>query len=493
MASKSTKGHAEAANDLLAERGLPQSVDTERLCLGAVLLDSSKWEILSGLLAPEDFALEKHRRIFKSMAEVVSRGEMLDRVTCVNELMRVGWLESVDGMSYVVSLDDGLPEIVNFDAYVKIVKEKSDLRKAIYIGQRMIDQAVGEVGRAQEIVAAATLSLSPIQVGPEEDAEGGRTVTQIVESFPAPPGVPSSSAFLDPTLRKRGLATGFRKLDEMLGGGLQNGELIIIAARPRVGKSALLSNICQYVSTHRHNPHRTDFFSLEMSGESLITRMLCGSSRVDQHKFRAGYLNKDERESLQKSLHELTESPIRIHDEFRKTLPGLVRRIRRAVKDGSRLIGIDYAQLMVTGAKAENRNLEISEICRTLKLLTLELLVPIVLLSQIGRAAEKRGGGMRPQLSDLKDSGTLEESADVVMAIHRAEIYKKDDATLQGIAELEILKQRNGPCGIVPLRFLGHFVKFENRAEDSAFPEEVEKENQDPPPMAPTPPDPDVW
>lgn len=479
------KGHSEAANDLLAERGLPQALDIERLCLGAVLLDQSKWELLSSILSPEEYSAEKHRRIHRSMAEVVDRGERLDRVTLVNELMRVGWLESVDGMSYIASLDEGLPEIVALEQYCRIVKEKADLRHLIFRSQQAINQALGELAPAKDIAAAVTESLSGIQVGRQEDGDG-KTVDQIVNDFPG-----GASVFLDPTLRKKGLPTGFVRLDDMLGGGLQDGELIILAARPGAGKSALALNIAQHVVMNRQNPQRVDFFSLEMSASSLITRMLCGASRVDNSKFRAGFLSREERSALQRGLYYITQSPLRIHDEFRKTLQSLLGRIKRAVKNGSRLIIIDFVQLLVSGSKNENRNLEIGEIGRGLKLTSLELNIPILLLSQIGRSAEKRaGGGNRPQMSDLKDSGTLEENADVILAIFRPELYDKDKEDLKGLADIDLLKQRSGEIGRVPLRFVGKFIRFENRTED-AVEENFERE-EEPPPLPPTP-DKDEW
>lgn len=250
-------------------------------------------------------------------------------------------------------------------------------------------------------------------------------------------------------------------------------------------------NICQNISLHKLTPQRTDIFSLEMSGESLITRMLCAVSRVESHKFRTGFLGSSERRALQVGFDGILNAPLRIHDDFKKTLPGLVRRIRKAIKEGSKLIAIDYAQLMVTGGKTENRNLEIGEIGRTLKMITLELKTPILLLSQIGRSADKRGGDQRPQLSDLKDSGTLEEHADTVLAIYREELVKRDRDDNKGLADIDILKQRNGPTGRVPLRFVHGWTKFENRAEDTAFPEEETGETE-PPPIAPSPQE-DSW
>lgn len=473
------------SGDQIFERGLPSSVDTERLVLGAIQVDPSRLEVVSGIIEPSDFSLRKHQVIFQRMKDISERGDRPDRVVLANELIRNGELEMIDGLQYIVSLDEGLPEIVALEQYCRIVKEKADLRHLIFRSQQAINQALGELAPAKDIAAAVTESLSGIQVGRQEDGDG-KTVDQIVNEFPG-----GASVFLDPTLRKKGLPTGFVRLDDMLGGGLQDGELIILAARPGAGKSALALNIAQHVVMNRQNPQRVDFFSLEMSASSLITRMLCGASRVDNSKFRAGFLSRDERSALQRGLYYITQSPLRIHDEFRKTLQSLLGRIKRAVKNGSRLIIIDFVQLLVSGSKNENRNLEIGEIGRGLKLTSLELNIPILLLSQIGRSAEKRaGGGNRPQMSDLKDSGTLEENADVVMSIFREELYNKDKEDFKGLADIDLLKQRSGEIGRVPLRFVGKFISFQNRTEDAV--EENFERDEEPPPLPPTP-DKDEW
>jgi replicative DNA helicase len=471
MAPKKT--HAKAAREAVPERLLPMDLDAERLCLGAILINEANWGKISAIIDEPDLSRESNRRIWSRMRALSEAGEQINRITLSGALQDVGHLESVGGLTGLLELDEGLPEIINPESLARRVKEKSKLRDLIREAQRMMDWAYTGVSPAQDIATRAIEKITPVQA-PDEDREDGRRPEEIVGQFPGGIG-----AFLDPTLRKRGLATGFRKLDEMLGGGFQDGELIIGAARPSVGKSAWMLNICQNVALHDKHPQRCDVFSLEMSGESLITRMMCAVARVDSSKFRAAFLNADERRRLQRGLDWIINAPLRIHDDFKKTLPGLIRRIRHAHKEGSKLIAIDYIQLMVTGSKAENRNLEIGEIGRALKLVALELQIPILLLSQISRAAEKRGGDQRPQLADLKDSGTLEEHADTVITIYREELVKKDREDVRGLADLEILKQRNGPVGRIPLRFLGQYTKFENRAED--FVEDPEEPEMPPP------------
>lgn len=472
MAPRRTKTaqHQDAARDLILERGLPCDLEAERFVLAAVLNDDSNLEKLAAILSAEDFTTEAHRRIWGRMQDLAARGERVDRVTLSGELLDVGQLESVGGLEVLVSLDQGMPEIAHPESYARRVREKAQLRDIIRRSQQHIDLAVTSAATAQDIATRAIQDMAPIQDGAAE-TEDGRRPEEIVTRFPG--GI---SAFLDPSLRKQGLPTGLRRLDEMLGGGLRDGELVIIAARPAMGKSSLALNICQFVSVKdkNRNPQRSDIFSLEMSAESLVARMLCAVARVDAHKFRSGYTNPDDRRRLQVALDLIVQSQLRIHDDFTKTLPALIRRIRQAKKQGSRLIVIDYIQLMITGDRSENRNLEVGEMSRALKLEALRLEMPILLLSQLSRQTERRGGDMKPQLSDLRDSGSLEQDADTVAFIYREEVYKKDREDIKGLADLIIAKQRNGPTGNVPLRFLGAYTKFESRAEDMAFPEEEE-------------------
>ncbi len=283
----------------------------------------------------------------------------------------------------------------------------------------------------------------------------------VVEKFPG--GI---NAFLDPSQRLRGLSTGFAKFDEMTG-GLNGGELFILAARPSMGKTALAMNIAQHVATHPSIRKPVAVFSLEMSSASLLTRLLCAAARVDQHKFRAGYLNADERRRLQVALGDLTEAPLFLDDTAGVNLMDVHAKLRRMKSEhGLSLVVIDYLQLMSSRGRSENRNQEVSAISRGLKLMSKDLDVPFIVLSQLSRASETRPGDHKPQLSDLRDSGSIEQDADLVGFIYREEVYKKDREDVKGLADLIIAKQRNGPIGTVPLRFLGQYTRFENRAED---------------------------
>src|SRR5579872_6781258 len=455
-----------ATADLTFEKGLPASVDTERLVLGSILLNDAVYLQVAGSLSPEDFSLEKHRRIYGRMRDLYGRGERIDRVTLAEELMKQGQLESVDGLSYLVELDAGLPEITNLDSYVRIVKDKALLRKLIFSSQRIIDRCLIGEEQPDKILASAEEGL--LKLGEASANEQLSSPASIVESFPG-----GANAFLDPSQRVRGISTGFAKFDEMTG-GLHAGELIILAARPSMGKTALALNIAQHVACHPKMRKPVAVFSLEMSSASLLTRLLCAGARVDQHKFRAGYLNADERRRLQVALADLTDSPLFLDDTAGVNLMDIHSKLRRMkAEHGLSLVVIDYLQLMSSRGRSENRNQEVSAISRGLKLMAKDLDVPFLVLSQLSRAAETRVGDHNPQLSDLRDSGSIEQDADLVAFIFREEVYKRDREDIKGLADLIIAKQRNGPIGTVPLRFLGQFTRFENRAEDLAeIPEE---------------------
>jgi replicative DNA helicase len=452
-----------ATADLAFERGLPANADAERFVLGSILLNQDVYFQVAGAIEPEDFSLEKHRRIFSRMKDLYARGEKIDRLTIANELMKQGQLESVDGFSYLVSLDEGLPQIANLDSYIRIVKDKATLRKLIFSAQKVIDRCLIGEEEPDEILAGAEESL--LKLGEARSGERLESPSAIIEKFPG--GV---NAFLDPSQRVSGLSTGFTKFDEMTG-GLHGGELIILAARPSMGKTALALNIAQHVAAHPLMRKPVAVFSLEMSSASLLTRLLCAAARVDQHKFRAGYLNADERRKLQVALAELTESPLYLDDTAGVNLMDVHSKLRRMkAEHGLSLVVIDYLQLMSTRGRIENRNQEVSALSRGLKLMAKDLNVPFIVLSQLSRASETRPGDHKPQLSDLRDSGSIEQDADLVAFIYREELYRKDREDLRGLADLIVAKQRNGPIGTVPLRFLSQFTRFENRAED--LPEE---------------------
>ena len=448
-----------AHNPIELEKGLPTNVDAERFVLGSILLDESFYVQAAGTLEAGDFSLEKHRRIFKRMGDLQDRGERIDRITVANELMKFNELEACDGLSYLVSLDDGLPQIPNLDSYIRIVKDKAVLRLIIFASQHMMNRCLLGEEEPSEILAGAEETL--LKLGDERVKAGLLNPDQILRDYEG--GI---SAFLDPSKRVKGISTGFTRLDEMTG-GMHGGELLIVAGRPSMGKTALALNIAQHVALR--NKQTVAVFSLEMSKESLLTRMLCAAARVDSQRFRAGYLTQEERRKLNQALHELVEAPLYIDDTAGLHLMDMHAKLRRLKSERGEigLVIVDYLQLMSGRGRFENRNQEVSALSRGMKLLAKELNVPMMVLSQLSRAVETRQGDHRPQLSDLRESGSIEQDADLVGFIFREEVYNRDREDLKGLAELIVAKQRNGPVGTVNLVFLHAQTKFENRAEDT--------------------------
>jgi len=446
------------------EKGLPVNVDAERFVLGSILLDDSLYIQAAGTLEADDFSLEKHRRIFRRMGDLQERNEKIDRITVANELMKFSELEACDGLSYLVSLDDGLPQIPNLDSYIRIVKDKAVLRRIIFASQNMMNRCLMGEEEPGEILAGAEETL--LKLGEARVKNGLVTPHQILQDYEG--GI---NAFLDPSKRIKGISTGFTKLDEMTG-GMHGGDLFIIAARPSMGKTALALNIAQHVALKLKQT--CAIFSLEMSKESLLTRMLCATARVDSQRFRAGYLTQEERRKLNHGLHELAEAPLYIDDSPGLHLMDMHAKLRRLGAERKLgLVIVDYLQLMSGRGRFENRNQEVSALSRGMKLLGKEMNVPMMVLSQLSRAVETRQGDHRPQLSDLRESGSIEQDADVVGFIFREEVYNRDREDLRGLAEFIVAKQRNGPVGTVNLVFLHAQTKFENRAEDTGeLPEE---------------------
>ncbi len=446
-----------SAIDTTLEKGLPASQDAERYVLGSILLDDALYIQVASALEADDFSLEKHRRIFLRMGELSARAERIDRLTLAEELMKHGQLEACDGIGYLVSLDDGLPQLQNLDSYVRLVKNKSLLRRVIYASQGLINRCLTGEEEPQEILANAEEIL--LKLGASTVKTSLATPGEIIEQFQG-----GLNAFLDPGRRIQGLSTGFKRFDELTG-GLHPGELVIIAGRPAMGKTALALNIAQHAAVKLAKT--VAIFSLEMSKESLLTRLLCAGARVDSHRFRQGYLDAEERRRLQQTAAELVGAPLYIDDTSGSNLIDLHAKLRRLTAERQvGLVVLDYLQLMSGRGRFDSRVQEISALSRGLKLMAKELEVPMLVLSQLSRAPETRPGDHRPQLSDLRESGSIEQDADVVAFIFREEVYKPDRDDLKGQAELLLSKQRNGPTGKVNLVFLHNLTKFENRIND---------------------------
>ncbi len=453
---------ATSPDTLALQKGLPTNIEAEKFVLGSVLLDDTLFAQVAGSLDADDFALEKHRRMFTRMVDLSGRGERIEYLTLINELEKHGQLESVDGIAYISSLNDGLPRLTSIDSYIKIVKDKSLLRQLIFTSQTVISSCIEEGREVDDILADAESSV--MKVGDQQLRSGLEDPRRTIENYPG-----GLQTFLDPSRRPKGLAGPFHKFEEMTT-GMHGGELIVIAARPAMGKTSLALNIAAHIAMDRPGDpaEAVAVFSLEMSKESLLTRMLCSEARVDQHRFRGGYLNQDERRRLTQSLNQLVQSKLFLDDSADTNIMEISAKCRRLRSEhGLALVVVDYLQLLGSKGKVENRVQEISAFSRGLKLLAKDLDVPIMALSQLSRAPETRQGDHRPMLSDLRDSGSIEQDADLVAFIFREEVYKPDREDVHGIAELIISKQRNGPTGKIKLAFLNKFAKFENLAENA--------------------------
>ncbi|WP_446745388.1 replicative DNA helicase [Silvibacterium acidisoli] len=450
--------------DISFERGLPASIDAERSILGAILLENQAYNEAAEKLRAEDFALDSHQRIFARMAELIDAGRAVDIVTLAEELARRKEVEAIGGVAYLASLTEGLPRRLSIDEYVRIVKDKSLLRQLINICSTSITRAADQGEEALEILNAAESSLLEV------------TEKGITRGFAGIPEIVRDSFGTIDNLYKEGrevtgLATHFTEFDRMTS-GLQNSELTIIAARPSMGKTAWAINIAQNAAVRGGNV--VAVFSLEMSKESLLRRMLASEALVDSQKIQKGFLGRDDHEKLSAALERLVECQLFIDDTPGISLTEMRAKARRLKQSTGSLdlIVIDYLQLMTASSGAgkkgpENRTQEVSAISRGLKALAKEMNIPVIALSQLSRSSEQRGGDKKPMLSDLRESGSIEQDADVVAFIHREAYYNRDengepDPETANKAEIIIAKQRNGPTGSVQLAYLSKCTRFEN-------------------------------
>lgn len=444
---------ADTARDQLLERPLPNSSESERAILGAIILDNGLINQAIELLRPEDFYVPSHRRIFLSMIALSERGSEINSILVGEELRRDGSLESVGGFTFISNLTYGLPHFANISHYAKIVKDKSLVRQLVKVANKITSEALEEEDEAQVILDHAEQMI--FALADERTRQGFSHIKPVAdELLEKVQEMAGRSAMLT------GLTTGFNEFDTMTS-GLQPSDLIVIAARPSMGKTALALTLAQNAAIHAQAV--VGVFSLEMSKESLVMRMLCSEGRVDAHRFRSGFLSREEWARLAGALGTLAETKIFIDDTPGITVLEMRAKARRLAAEQKRLdlIIVDYLQLMAGSARrAESRQQEVSQISRELKGLAKELNVPLVALSQLSRAPEARTDH-RPQLADLRESGAIEQDADVVGFIYREEQYNRTEENA-GIAEVIVAKQRNGPTGTVKLAFLKEFTRFEN-------------------------------
>jgi replicative DNA helicase len=439
------------------ERTLPHNLEAEKCVLGAVLINNHAFNQATEVIDSGDFFRDAHRRIFDRMVSLSERSLPIDLVTLKDELFRAGDLDDVGGPAYISSLMDGVPRSANIEHYARIVKERSTLRK-------LIQSANDVLGRAYDAEEDADLLLD----------EAERSIFQIAENrmrsgfVKVGDLVDAGYQLIEKLQAQRGLVTGvpsgFVELDEMTS-GFQNSDLVIVAARPAMGKTSFVLNMALNAAVEANKS--VGIFSLEMSKEQLFMRMLTSEARVDAHRFRGGFLGEQDYARLVDAFARLHDAKVFIDDTASIGILEMRAKCRRLkMEHGLDMIVVDYLQLMQGRGRFESRQQELASISRALKIMAKELEIPILALSQLSRATETRADH-RPQLSDLRESGALEQDADVVMFIFREEMYLVDgerNPDTEGIAEIIIGKQRNGPTGTAKLAFLKQYTRFENLA-----------------------------
>jgi replicative DNA helicase len=437
-------------------RTLPHSLDAEKSVLGAILIHNDAFNHAAELIDARDFFRDAHRRIFEKMITLSERGDAIDFITLKEELSRTSELDEVGGPAYIASLADGVPRSANVEYYARIVKEKSTLRDLIHSANKILLEAYEAEQEPDVILDDAERSI--FAIAEDRIRAGFVPLRELVQgSFAAIEKLQQTKGAVT------GVPSGFHDLDEMTT-GFQPGDLVVVAARPSMGKTSLVLNMAQHVGTA--TDMTVGFFSLEMSKEQLFMRMLTSEARIDAHRFRTGHLTEKDYGKLSHALGTLAEARVFIDDSASIGVLEMRAKARRLkAEHGLHLLVIDYLQLMQGRGRFESRQQEVSAISRSLKGLAKELSVPIVALSQLSRAPEGRTDH-RPQLSDLRESGAIEQDADVVMFIYRPEVYEKEETRPedQGVAEIIVGKQRNGPIGSVRLSFLNQYTRFENYA-----------------------------
>jgi replicative DNA helicase len=446
----------------MADRALPHNLEAEKCVLGAILINNEAFNQAAEVIDSHDFFRDAHRRIFEKMVGLSERNEPVDLVTLKDELARSSELDEVGGPAYIAGLTDGVPRSANVEYYARIVKEKSTLRQLIQSATDVLARAYDAEEDADDLLDHAEKSI--FEIADQSKREGFVPLSALVGQ---------GYETLEKLQQHKGLVTGvpsgFVDLDEMTS-GFQKSDLVIVAARPSMGKTSLVLNIAMHCGLEAGKT--VGIFSLEMSKEQLFMRMLTSEARVDAHRFRGGYLGEQDYARLVDAFGRLHDAKVFIDDSPGIGILEMRAKARRLkLEHGLDMLVVDYLQLMQGRGRFDNRQQELASISRSMKILAKELQVPILALSQLSRAPEARGDH-RPQLSDLRESGALEQDADVVVFIFREEMYATDgehNPETEGTAELIIGKQRNGPTGTVRIAFLKQYTRFENLAHGRAY------------------------
>jgi replicative DNA helicase len=440
----------------------PQNLEAEASLLSAILIDNTALLEILEILAPEDFYRSAHQRIFEAITDLFTRSEPVDLVTLANILKEKGTLEEIGGAAFLAKLVDTAPMAVNAAHYAKIVHDKACVRRLITKSNQIVQRCFEDRGNVDELLDFAEQSV--FEIAENKSRKSFHPIGSLIEK-----NIDKLEERQGNRTLITGIPTGFTDLD-YLTSGFQPSDLIILAARPSMGKTAFALNIARNTAVETQNA--VALFSLEMSKEQLTMRMLCAEARVDSHRLRGGFLSNEDWANITQAASVLSEAPIFIDDAPDLSSLDVRAKARRLKMDNKLgLVIIDYLQLMQGRRNTERRDLEISEISRSLKALAKELEVPVVALSQLNRKLEERTD-KRPKLSDLRESGALEQDADVVMFIYRDEVYNRDENNPNaGKAEIIVAKHRNGPTGDVPLAFVHACTRFENLMRDGYVPE----------------------
>ncbi len=442
----------------------PHSIEAEQSLIGGLLLDNTAWDRIADMVHEGDFYRDDHRRIFGHIRKLVETGRPADVVTIYESIEKSNEVDQTGGLAYLGEIANATPSAANIRRYAEIVHERAVLRKLVTVGDEIAANALNPAGRDVKVL------LDQAEQKVFEIAEAGAKTTQGFESIQ--PLLGKVVERIEDLFNRdnpsdiTGVPTGFHDLDKMTS-GLQPGDMIVVAGRPSMGKTAFALNIAEHVGVEVGLP--VAIFSLEMSGPQLATRFLSSTGRLDQNKIRTGRLTDDDWDKMTVALGKLHEAPIHVDETGAINATDLRARARRLHRKCGKLglIVIDYLQLMTSSRENENRATEISEISRSIKALAKELEVPIIALSQLSRKVEERND-KRPQMSDLRESGAIEQDADIIMMMYRDEYYNKDTKD-PGVAEVIIAKHRNGPTGSVRLTFLGEYTKFENFASPGSY------------------------
>ncbi len=434
----------------------PQNIEAEQSLLGGLLVDSESMNKVADIVGPEDFYRDAHSKIFALMVDLYERNDAIDMITISSLARDRGILEGIGGVTYLNTLVDLMPSAANIAHYAKMVKEKSLLRRLMNVATEIIEKGYeadanvdGYIDEAEKMIFQVAENKFKPAFLPIKDfvMENVKTIERLYEKKQSVTGIP----------------TGFTELDKLTS-GLQNSDLIIVAGRPSMGKTAFSMNIAQHAATMKENPIPVGIFSMEMSKEQLVTRLLSSESEIEHSKLRTGTLSRAEWPKLAEAAGRLTDALMFIDDSPSLSVLELRARARRLKKEhGLGLLVVDYLQLMRGRTGADRREQEISEISRFLKALAKEINIPVIAISQLNRAPEQREKeNKRPRLADLRESGAIEQDADVIMFIYRDEVYNKDKEDNKGIAEVIIGKQRNGPTDTVELAFIDKLTTFKN-------------------------------